>query len=46
MKQLIDLLSQIAIVAPEPETRRAARQAADAAFRDVVADSSSPSAGV
>jgi ATP-dependent RNA helicase HelY len=46
MKQLIDLLGQIAIVASDPETRRAARKAADAAFRDVVADSSSPSAGV
>jgi len=46
MKQLIDLLGQIAVVAPDPETRRAARQAADAAFRDVVADSASPSAVV
>jgi ATP-dependent RNA helicase HelY len=44
MKQLIDLLGQIALVASDPQTRRAARQAADAAFRDVVADSSSPSA--
>jgi ATP-dependent RNA helicase HelY len=46
MKQLIDLLGQIAIVAPDPETRRAARHAAGAAFRDVVADSASPSAVV
>jgi ATP-dependent RNA helicase HelY len=46
MKQLIDLLNQIAIVAPDPGTRRAARQAADGAFRDVVADSASPSAVV
>jgi ATP-dependent RNA helicase HelY len=46
MKQLIDLLGQIAIVAVDPETRRAARKAADTAFRDVVADSASPSAGI
>ena len=46
MKQLIDLLNQIAIVAPDPDTRRAARHAADAAFRDVVADSASPSSVV
>jgi len=38
-RQLIDLLGQIARVAPDHETRRAAAQAADAAFRDVVADS-------
>ena len=44
MKQLIDLLGQIAIVAPSPDTRRAAARAADAAFRGVVADSSSPGA--
>ena len=31
VKQLIDLLGQIATVAPDPDTRRAARQAADAA---------------
>jgi ATP-dependent RNA helicase HelY len=42
MKQLIDLLSQIAIVAPDTATRSAASRAADAAFRGVVADSSSP----
>jgi ATP-dependent RNA helicase HelY len=44
MKQLIDLLGQVAIVAPDAATRTTARAAADAAFRDVVADSSSPSA--
>jgi ATP-dependent RNA helicase HelY len=38
-RQLIDLLGQIARVAPEAGTRRAAAEAADAAFRDVVADS-------
>jgi ATP-dependent RNA helicase HelY len=45
MKQLIDLLSQIAIVAPDAGTRRAARSAVDAAFRDVIADSSLPGTG-
>jgi ATP-dependent RNA helicase HelY len=43
-KQLIDLLGQIAVVAPDVETRRSAARAADAAFRGVVADSSAPSA--
>jgi ATP-dependent RNA helicase HelY len=43
IKQLIDLCQQIAVVAPDPGTRRTARQAADAAFRGVVADSSAPS---
>ena len=38
-KQLIDLLRQLAIVAPEPATRRAAATAAERAFRGVVADS-------
>jgi ATP-dependent RNA helicase HelY len=40
VKQLIDLLRQIGDVAPEAVTRRHARQAADALFRDVVAASS------
>lgn len=40
MKQLIDVLRQIAIVAPDPATRTAARRAAEAAFRGVVEDSS------
>jgi ATP-dependent RNA helicase HelY len=38
-KQLIDLLRQLAIVAPDEATRRAASHAAEAAFRGVVADS-------
>jgi ATP-dependent RNA helicase HelY len=42
MKQLIDLLGQIAEVAPDEATRRTAGRAARAAFRGVVADSSSP----
>ena len=41
-KQLIDLLRQLAIVVPDPATRRAAAQAAEAAFRGVVADSAAP----
>jgi ATP-dependent RNA helicase HelY len=41
MKQLIDVLRQIAIVAPERNTRRTAEQAADQLFRGVVAASSS-----
>jgi len=41
-KQLIDLLRQLAIVVPDPMTRRAAAQAAEAAFRGVVADSAAP----
>jgi ATP-dependent RNA helicase HelY len=41
-KQLIDLLRQLAIVSPEPATRRAAADAAEAAFRGVVADSAAP----
>ena len=40
VKQLIDLLGQVATVAPEPETRAMARRAADACFRGVVADAS------
>jgi ATP-dependent RNA helicase HelY len=38
-KQLIDLLRQLAIIAPDAATRGAAAQAAEAAFRGVVADS-------
>jgi ATP-dependent RNA helicase HelY len=40
MKQLIDLVRQLALVAPSRETRRVAEQAAEALFRGVVADSS------
>jgi ATP-dependent RNA helicase HelY len=40
MKQLIDLVRQLALVAPEAATRRVAEQAADALFRGVVAASS------
>ena len=40
MKQLIDLLRQLALVAPERTTRRAAEQAAEQLFRGVVAASS------
>jgi ATP-dependent RNA helicase HelY len=39
-KQLIDLLRQLAIVAPERDTRRSAEIAADRLFRGVVAASS------
>ena len=39
-KQLIDLLRQLAIVAPERATRQATQQASDALFRGVVAASS------
>ncbi len=39
-KQLIDLLRQIGQLAPRPATARAARQAADAVHRDLVAASS------
>ena len=39
-KQLIDLLRQLAIIAPDPETRRSAALAGEQAFRGVVADSS------
>jgi ATP-dependent RNA helicase HelY len=41
VKQLIDLLRQLGDVAPEPETARTARDAADRLFRGVVAASSS-----
>ena len=40
MKQLIDLLRQLALVAPLKETRRNAEAAAEALFRGVVAASS------
>jgi len=39
-KQLIDLLGQIATVAPLPATRRTAGAASDAAFRGVISDAS------
>jgi ATP-dependent RNA helicase HelY len=39
VKQLIDLLRQLAILAPEPGTRSAAASAAESALRGVVADS-------
>jgi ATP-dependent RNA helicase HelY len=40
VKQLIDLLRQLAIIAPVDATRRCADQAAEALFRGVVAASS------
>ena len=40
VKQLVDLLGQIAQVAPDPATRAAAREAVDRAFRGVIADAS------
>jgi ATP-dependent RNA helicase HelY len=40
VKQVIDLLHQVAEVAPEPETGACARRAADGCFRGVVAASS------
>jgi ATP-dependent RNA helicase HelY len=40
MKQLIDVLRQLALVSPERETRRSADRAADQLFRGVVAASS------
>jgi len=40
VKQLLDLLSQLALVAPGPQTAQVARQAAERAFRGVVAASS------
>ncbi len=45
MKQLLDLLRQLAQVAPAADTRRVAREAYDRAFRDVIADSSLLSGG-
>jgi ATP-dependent RNA helicase HelY len=46
VKQLIDLLRQLAIVAPVPDTRRAADEAAQRLFRGVVAASSTVTAVV
>ena len=40
IKQLIDLLRQVAIIAPAQDTRRTAERAADALFRGVVSASS------
>jgi ATP-dependent RNA helicase HelY len=40
IKQLIDLLRQLAIVAPSPATRRSAASAAEQLFRGVIASSS------
>ena len=40
VKQVVDLLRQMALAAPEAETRAAADAAADACFRGVVAASS------
>ena len=40
VKQLVDLLGQIAQVAPDGRTRAAAREAADRAFRGVISDAS------
>ncbi|MGY6499614.1 MAG: DEAD/DEAH box helicase [Acidimicrobiales bacterium] len=45
VKQLIDLLRQLGQVAPDPATASAARAAADALFRGVVATSSSIGGG-
>ena len=45
VKQLIDLLRQVGDVAPRPETSSAARKAADALFRGVVAASSTVGSG-
>lgn len=45
MKQLIDLLRQIGDAAPDPDTARCARLAADSLFRGVVA-ASAPSSAV
>ena len=46
MKQLIDLLRQIADAAPNGSTRRTANQAADGCFRGLIAASSVVSTGV
>jgi ATP-dependent RNA helicase HelY len=45
VKQLIDLLRQVGDVAPSPATASAARSAADALFRGVVAASSTVGSG-
>jgi len=42
VRQLVDLLRQLAEVAPEPATRRAADVAADALLRGVVVSSGGP----
>ena len=44
VKQLVDLLRQLSVVAPDAATRRAAGEAAAAAFRGVVADSAATAA--
>ncbi len=44
-KQLVDLLRQLQVVAPDPATAQAARRAADALQRGVVAASSAPPPG-
>jgi ATP-dependent RNA helicase HelY len=38
MKQLVDLARQLALVAPDPESRQRAREVGELAFRGVVAD--------
>jgi ATP-dependent RNA helicase HelY len=38
MKQLVDLARQLALVAPDPDTRQQAREVGELAFRGVVAD--------
>ena len=45
-RQLIDVLRQLALVAPLKSTRRAASAAAEAAFRGVVSDSAATSTSV
>ena len=45
MKQLVDLARQIALVAPDADTRSRARDVAKQAFRGVVADSVVGAAG-
>jgi ATP-dependent RNA helicase HelY len=46
IKQLIDLVRQLGEIAPEPETRKVARKAAELLFRGVVAASSAVGAPV
>ena len=43
IKQLIDLLRQLALIAPKPATRRTAAAAAESLFRGVIASSSTVS---
>lgn len=45
VKQLIDVLRQVAIVATDPKTRAAARRASESAFRGVVEDASAVEPG-